>query len=185
MKKGDILRMLADTLDFDLTRKRCQGISNEDIQSILREAAILLDEYESESSHKEFKLYVDGASRGNPGHAGVGVVLKGEDDAVILKKQEYIGTATNNVAEYTALIFALEACRQRGIKRIKIFSDSQLMVRQLRGEYKVREPHLKELYRKVLELLNFFDWYDIIDIPREHNAEADRLANRAIDMNAC
>lgn len=132
-------------------------------------------------NHRSLKIYIDGASRGNPGVAGVGIILKDERDNVVLEKHKYLGTTTNNTAEYMAFILAIEEAFRLRAKKIKVFSDSQLLVKQMSGEYKVREEHLKELYQKALRLLKLFEEYDIIFIPREHNKDADALANKAID----
>ncbi len=129
-------------------------------------------------------LYIDGASRGNPGHAGIGIVLQDLNGKKVLEGCRYIGETTNNVAEYTALITGLKEAKRLGIRRLKVCSDSQLLVRQVRGEYRVRKDHLIRLYRRVLGLLKGFERCDIIYIPREANREADSLANRAVN-EAC
>lgn len=129
-------------------------------------------------------LYIDGASRGNPGHAGIGVIIQDIEGRRVLERSRYIGETTNNVAEYFALITGLEEVCKLGARKIRVYSDSQLLVRQVKGEYKVKKPHLSKLHKKVLDLLKDFDSYDIIFIPRELNKEADSLANRAIDESA-
>ena len=93
-----------------------------------------------------------------------------------------MGLASNNVAEYQALILALEKALELGARSVTVFLDSELVVRQIRGEYRVREPHLKELHQKALELLNQLSQYSILYIPREENRRADQLANEAIDQ---
>ncbi len=125
-------------------------------------------------------LYSDGAARGNPGPAGIGVVIHA--DATKIEGKRFIGKATNNTAEYEALIYGLHLLIDKNLIRpLKIHSDSQLMVRQLNGQYKIKQSHLRELARKARELLQFFPSHEIIHIPREQNKEADRLANEAID----
>ncbi len=124
-------------------------------------------------------MYTDGASKGNPGPAGVGVViLSPEGDEEYLKA--YLGHATNNQAEYEALILGLDRLLDKGVKRVIIKSDSELLVRQLKGKYKVRNPGLKSRFDKVRELLNQLEEYDIFHIRREENSRADKLANEAI-----
>ncbi len=130
---------------------------------------------------KELTIYTDGASRGNPGEAGAGAIIYGEEGTVIKKVKKYLGTTTNNVAEYMALIIALnEALRLKG-EILHLFSDSELMVRQIKGIYKVRDRKMQALWREVKKLLAQFIQYDIICIDRRKNKEADELANLAID----
>ena len=130
---------------------------------------------------KELTIYTDGASRGNPGEAGAGAIIYGEEGTVIKKVKKYLGTTTNNVAEYMALIIALnEALRLKG-EILHLFSDSELMVRQIKGIYKVRDRKMQALWREVKKLLAQFIQYDIICIDRRKNREADELANLAID----
>ncbi|WPD18807.1 MULTISPECIES: ribonuclease HI family protein [Thermaerobacter] len=131
-----------------------------------------------------WRLHTDGAARGNPGPAGIGVVLIDPHGQVAEQLARYIGTATNNVAEYTALIAGLERALARGARRLDVYSDSELMVRQLNGEYRVKHEGLKPLYHRVRELAACFDAVRFIHVPRERNREADRLANRGIDQGA-
>ncbi|MBI5286581.1 MAG: ribonuclease HI family protein [Deltaproteobacteria bacterium] len=132
---------------------------------------------------KTFSLYVDGASRGNPGEAGAGVVILDEDGNMVKRLKYYLGVTTNNQAEYKALLLALkEVCsKQYAVGRLKIYSDSELLVRQIKGEYRVKDKGLKPLYQEVMGLLRGLKGYDIIHISREENSVADRLANQAID----
>jgi len=130
---------------------------------------------------KELIIYTDGASRGNPGEAGAGAIIYGEEGTVIKKVKKYLGTTTNNVAEYMALIIALnEALKLKG-EVLHLYSDSELMVRQIKGIYKVRDKKMQALWREVKKLLTQFIQYDIICIDRRKNREADELANLAID----
>ena len=124
------------------------------------------------------KLFFDGASKGNPGPAGYGFVI--EINNTKIEGKGYIGISTNNVAEYYGLIEGLQRALKEGIKSIEIFADSQLVVKQIKGEYKVKAPHLKPLYSKATELLKKFDDAHIFFVGREKNSEADRLANLAI-----
>jgi len=127
-------------------------------------------------------IYTDGAARGNPGPAGVGVVIADGQGEVLKRLSAYIGRATNNVAEYEALLLALKAAAKLQAAEIEIRLDSQLLKRQLRGEYKVRSRRLRPLYEEVQALLSAYDRVSIVHIPRERNREADRLANRAIAL---
>ncbi|MDD5505068.1 MAG: ribonuclease HI family protein [Candidatus Omnitrophica bacterium] len=126
-------------------------------------------------------LYVDGAARGNPGPAGVGIILEDEDRQVVGNIDKFIGNATNNVAEYTALITGMEEARRLGAKAISINTDSELLAKQLSGEYKVKNPVLKGLHEKARKALVHFDKVIVNNIPREQNKGADKLANKAID----
>jgi len=126
-------------------------------------------------------IQVDGASRGNPGPSSYGFALLDVAGKVLHSGCGYIGISTNNVAEYTALIEALRFALAQGITNVEIKSDSQLLVKQLTGEYKVRTPHIFELYTKSRNLLKRFAWYQIKHVPRSENKLADRLANKALD----
>jgi ribonuclease HI len=122
---------------------------------------------------------VDGCSIGNPGDAGIGAVLSAPTGDVLWELGDYIGTATNNVAEYRALLRGLEEALSLGITAISVFSDSELLVKQLGGEYRVKAPHLKPLYFEALKLLARFESRQVRHVPRERNKRADRLAERA------
>lgn len=128
-------------------------------------------------------IYTDGAARGNPGPAGAGWVIINAHGKIALENKKYLGELTNNQAEYGALILALEDAHDLGAKELLLQADSELMVRQLKGEYKVRNEGLKPLFRKVVLTLSKFKKYTLKHIPREKNSEADRLANEAIDAH--
>jgi len=129
---------------------------------------------------KEIIAYIDGAARGNPGPASIGVVLYEPDYTVLRELSETLGVATNNQAEYTALIRALEEAISLGAARIRVYSDSELIVKQVRGQYKVKDEKLKILHEKVHKLLNNIR-LSISCIGREDNKRADKLANEALD----
>ncbi|MBK4732263.1 ribonuclease HI family protein [Oxynema sp. CENA135] len=127
-------------------------------------------------------IYSDGASRKNPGPAGAGAVLVDEEGNVLEELAKYLGIATNNQAEYQGAILGLEKALEIGVKRVRLRADSQLMIKQIRGEYRVKNPALKPLYDRVMTLLSRFEGYDPPEhIRREQNREADAQANRAID----
>ncbi|MER3474601.1 MAG: ribonuclease H [Armatimonadota bacterium] len=130
------------------------------------------------------KLYIDGASRGNPGSAGIGVVLCNETGEPVKQISEPIGIASNNVAEYRALIRGLEEACAEGWDSVEVYTDSQLLARQLSGQYSVRTPHLVPLYHRALQLLRRFKTAWVYHIPREQNAHADRLAKAAAAQSA-
>lgn len=126
-------------------------------------------------------IYTDGASRNNPGDAGVGAVIKDEDGKIVETVSEYLGVATNNVAEYTALIRALETALKFRPDDVDCFLDSQLIVRQMNGAYRIKNPTLLRLADKVRRLSRKIGRIQFHHIGRENNREADRLANEAID----
>ncbi len=128
-----------------------------------------------------YRLFIDGACRGNPGPAAYGCILY-KEQKLLLKEKGYIGEGTNNLAEYTALIKGLEAAWKAGVREdLGIFSDSQLLVRQIKGLYKVKSPQLQMLFQEAQTLLKRFKRARIFHIDRGLNWEADRLANRALD----
>jgi ribonuclease HI len=129
----------------------------------------------------EWLLMVDGAARGTPGAAGCGAAIYDETGTVVTKLSRYLGHATNNVAEYEGLLMGLEALIQLGRRRIRVQSDSQLLVRQLNGQYRVKDEKLKPLFERAMTLLRQFDSVEIVHVPRELNRLADRLANQGID----
>jgi ribonuclease HI len=126
--------------------------------------------------------YTDGASRGNPGESGIGIVLKDEYGNMIASQYGYIGKATNNVAEYTALATCLKMAKATECSRLVVHSDSELMVRQMNGQYKVKDSRLKKQFQKIQNILATAPFqFMIMHVPRENNQEADELANRGID----
>lgn len=127
------------------------------------------------------RIHIDGAARGNPGPAGVGVLIIGPDGRAVEQIHRSIGEATNNVAEYRALLLALDRARALGCNEIEIYSDSELLVRQLQGRYQVKHPVLRALHAKARGLIADFRRFTIAHVPREENAEADALANRGVE----
>ena len=126
------------------------------------------------------KVFIDGASRGNPGPAGIGVLVLDEHENVIRRVSEKIDDTTNNVAEYRALFKAIIECQKLGFSSVQFFTDSQLLARQVNGIYKIKDEKLKSLYVKVRgKLLSFKNW-EVIHIPREKNLIADKLANNSL-----
>lgn len=123
----------------------------------------------------------DGGARGNPGPAGYGVVVEDESGKKLAALSEYLGQQTNNFAEYQGLIAALEYALEHGHKALKVISDSELLVRQIKGVYKVKNATLQELHGRAKQLIAQLDWFSIGHALREHNREADRLANAAMD----
>lgn len=125
----------------------------------------------------EYTAFIDGASSGNPGEAGIGIIIY-KDSEEIVRESRYIGAQTNNVAEYTALTLALEILEKHGIKNASIFSDSELVVKQMSGEYKIKNPDLKALALKAQTYKKRIK-YTLEHVRREGNCEADKLAKKA------
>jgi ribonuclease HI len=175
--RAQVLAALAENLDIEEVRRRF-GLNREEMAQIFRDAAFVFDI----DKLGIWAVYVDGASRGNPGPAGAGAVLfdsKGEKRA---EESRYLGETTNNVAEYQALLLGLELALNRGVKNLHIFADSQLVVQQIKGTYRVKKAHLLPFWRQALQQLQKFDIYAISHLDRSFNHEADLLARRAIDQ---
>ena len=127
------------------------------------------------------RLSTDGGARGNPGPAAYGYVLEAEDGTVLAAHGERIGVATNNVAEYSALIAGLEKARELGVKEVEVVSDSELLVKQMRGEYRIKNETLQELAAKARRVARELGEVPSTAVRREHNELADRLVNEALD----
>ncbi len=124
---------------------------------------------------------VDGGARGNPGPAAVAAVASGSDGEIVAERHELIGQATNNVAEYRALLLGIELAKELGADDVELIGDSELIVKQVRGEYKVKQPHLRPLHTCVRDALRGLGSWSIRNVPREQNARADELVNEALD----
>ena len=129
-------------------------------------------------------IHIDGASRGNPGEAGFGVYVSRPDGTEVAGLYGYLGRATNNVAEYQALLHALRYALAQGVRRVRVYSDSELVVRQMDGTYRVKHPDMIPLHREARALFRKFEEAQLAHVRREQNREADRLANRALDERA-
>ena len=128
------------------------------------------------------KAFTDGASRGNPGESGIGVIIKDESGKPVLSLHGYIGSATNNAAEYTALLTLLKQLKNFDCTKVIVYSDSELMVRQINGQYRVRDKGLRSQFSQVLHMVQEAPYeFELKYVPREENREADRLANLGID----
>lgn len=129
----------------------------------------------------ELTIHSDGAARGNPGPAGAGAVLTNSGGKVVGEVCHYLGEMTNNQAEYRALLLALEEARRQKATMLRIYADSELLVKQIRGEYKVKNDGIRPIFREVMGILRSVGTYTIEYVPREKNKRADQLANLAID----
>lgn len=132
----------------------------------------------------EATLFADGGSRGNPGPAASGAVLVSPDGTVVREVGQFLGVATNNVAEWNALAIGLEAALEDGLRNIAVRMDSELVVKQLSGEYRVKHPDLQPLHRRVVSLLRKFEHVDVRHVRRKENALADAVVNRVLDSEA-
>ncbi len=130
---------------------------------------------------KLYKLYSDGACRGNPGVGGAGAVITDTNENILWEGKQYLGHCTNNIAEYKALILGLKGALQNGYKNLAVYMDSELLARQVNGAYKVKNENLKDLMREIRLLLAAFESVEVAHVARCHNAQADKLANLAID----
>lgn len=136
------------------------------------------------SAEEALRIHVDGASRGNPGEAGFGVHVSAPDGRTVAELYGHLGQATNNVAEYQGLLHALRWALARGTQAVEVFSDSELLVRQMAGRYRVKNRGLQPLHREASGLMARFHSIRITHVRREQNREADALANRALDERA-
>jgi ribonuclease HI len=166
------------------------GIPKHEARQLLRSAAKQLGGSDAEAPSaavaspgeaRRVRVFTDGAARGNPGLAGAGAVLLDEAGNVLARVGRFLGKQTNNVAEYQALLLGLRRARQLGAREVEVRADSQLLVRQLLGKYAVKNDVLRRLHEEALALLRSFDKFELIHIPREQNALADEMSNRAID----
>jgi len=176
-KRAAIFAALAQGLDLPGVRARFD-LTPEDLQELFREAATLY----RDRGEGFWRLHCDGASRGNPGPAGAGMVLFDPQGRLQANKGRYLGETTNNVAEYQALLLGLEEAQRLGVKQLRVLADSELMVKQLTGRYRVKSPHLIPLWQEAIRALKTFDAWAIAHVPREENHLADEAANRAIDQ---
>lgn len=179
-----ILELFASGNSFKEICEEFPKITKEDIQATLSYA---LDLVKRETiplpvPKKRLFIYIDGASRGNPGPAGVGVIIYNDKKKLVDELCEYIGKTTNNVAEYWALLIALEKARNLGVETLTIYSDCELLVRQMAGDYRVKDKTLKDFYQEARENLKNFKKVDIRYIARKKNKRADRLANKGINL---
>lgn len=131
---------------------------------------------------KELVIHIDGASRGNPGPSGTGIVIENISGKVVKNIKKYIGITTNNTAEYSAFLTALDEAKKLGANKIKIFLDSELVYKQYLGEYRTNDKNLKEYLKKIREKEKFFLSVEVTHIHRENNKAADKLANIAINI---
>jgi ribonuclease HI len=134
-------------------------------------------------SAKRIYIYIDGAARGNPGPAGIGVVILDENKQKVKDFSKYLGNTTNNIAEYNALVYALQEAHMLGVKDVVLHTDSELVSKQLKGEFRVKNNNIKPLFEQAMHLINGLERVEIKHIDRSLNKEADKLANKAINLS--
>lgn len=196
-RRAALLRTLARALSDEAISRACPEAAPLEVRAALQDAADALAPAPGPKAEKaapkpprpsapaglptSIIAYTDGASRGNPGPAGAGALLTDADGAPLAELREHVGRATNNVAEYRALLLALREAAALGVRRLLVRADSELLVRQMTGVYKVRDAGLKALADEARRLSAAFERVDYEHVRRERNQEADRLANEAID----
>jgi ribonuclease HI len=182
-----VLRFLAREEPLVATLGAFPQLNRARLQKILERAAAMLegeptpDESPAPPPPPRVRLYSDGVARGNPGPAGAGAVLVEPSGQVLDRLGKFLGTQTNNYAEYMGLLLGLKRAQELGVREVEVFADSELMIRQLGGRYQVKSPSLRPLYEEALKLLNAFDRVKLVHVPREMNRAADEMSNRAID----
>ncbi len=174
--------------DKAITKKRVDKLLQNLKDHIRKDDLAISDEeiIDTSNINKEIDLIVvnvDGASRGNPGESGIGVVIFDKDSNLINEACDYLGVATNNIAEYKALILGIKLSMRYNAKKTLFKSDSELMVKQIKGEYKVKNAQLKLLFAEVQDLFKKLPNWKIMHVPREENKEADLLANKGVEMS--
>lgn len=192
-----VLEALAASLDAAEVLARFPGLAREQLREMVREAAGKLplgarrpkpapapaaaSETVALPWPEEVTVHIDGGSRGNPGEAGAGVYFQDRSGAPLQRIARHIGRATNNTAEYQALLIALARAREAGVKHLLVFSDSELLVNQVNGRYRTTVPHLQQFLQEAIRLMRAIGRVDVAHVRREQNKEADALANEAMD----
>lgn len=174
---------LISTLDME-SSMRSSGITPAKARSILKklvDGIPVQEELFAPAPSGAYVIRVDGACRGNPGHSGAGAAIFDRKGNVVKELRKYLGVMTNNMAEYSALVMALSEAKAMGAAEVEVFADSELMVKQMTGKYKVRSADLLPLYNEAASLLKGFRRHRIAHVYREENSLADKLANEAID----
>jgi len=192
-KDADILRFIAREEPLAATMKEFPGLKRDRVERLLEKVAEMVEVVGGDGTPelantvglpknlRRIRVYSDGAARGNPGPAGAGAVLVEPSGAVVERVGKYLGTQTNNFAEYMGLILGLQRARALGVSEVEVFADNELMIRQLSGRYQVKSPSLRPLYEQAVQLLNEFSRFKLVHVPRQMNAAADEMSTKAID----
>lgn len=182
---GAVLRFISREEPLVATLGAFPQLDRARLQKILEKAAAALEgnghDEPAEPVLSRVRLYSDGAARGNPGLAGAGAVLVEPSGQVVDRIGKFLGTQTNNFAEYMGLLIGLRRARELSVREVEVFADSELMLRQLGGRYQVKSASLRPLYEEALSLFNDFERVKLVHVPREMNRAADEMSNRAID----
>ena len=183
----ELLQLIYKNINLDALKSQNNSITREEIDNLFSK---LLEHIKRESvgaycntllPTETLIIHTDGASRGNPGKAGIGILIRNKDGQEVEEISEYIGETTNNVAEYKALITAARRALEFGAKDVVFKLDSELVVKQIYHKYSVKSPHLIPLYRELQDMLRKFRKWEVIHVPRGENSRADALANMGID----
>lgn len=181
---AELLRFLAREEPLEATLAAFSALTREKLKKTLERLADRWENGGSEAEEKpawhRLRVYSDGAARGNPGPSGAGAVLVEPAGQVIDRLGKFLGVQTNNYAEYMGLLLGLRRARDLGVREVEVFADSELMIRQLGGQYQVKSKSLRPLYDEALKLLNDFSRVKLVHVPREMNKAADEMSNRAI-----
>jgi ribonuclease HI len=197
-----VLEALAASLDAGEVLARFPGLAREELRGIVRAAAARLPRAAGHTAPgtaasaasaagllvapnlwpEEVTAHIDGGARGNPGEAGAGVFFQDRSGAPLERIARYLGRATNNTAEYQALLIALARAREAGVRHLRVFSDSELLVNQVNGRYRTKVPHLQQYLQEAIRLMREIGRVDVSHVRREFNTEADALANEAMDQ---
>jgi ribonuclease HI len=178
-----LLRRLTDDSILAVVSERIPELDRHEIRDLLNLAADAVAPPPARGVD-EATIQVDGAAIGNPGPAGAGVVILDAHNRKVAELSEPLGRTTNNVAEYRALILGLSKARQLGVRHVHVRADSELMVRQITGEYRIKDEKLQALSREALDIIDSFDSFDIRHVDRSENKAADRLSKRAAEANS-
>jgi ribonuclease HI len=189
---ADLLRFMARQESLQSTLAAFPGLDRERLAKLLERMASSMESVAPASKvsagprltdavPERVRVYSDGAARGNPGPSGAGAVLVDPSGQVIERLGKFLGHQTNNYAEYMGLLIGLRRACALGVREVEVYADSELMIRQLGGRYQVKSASLKPLYDEAVRLLNDFSRVKLVHVPREMNAQADEMSNRAID----
>lgn len=192
----ELLALVHKSIDMEKLKEQDRSITKKRVDTLFQnlkdhvkkdDLAISEKEITGNSSIKKetdlIVVNVDGASKGNPGESGIGVAIFDKDSNLINEACDYLGVATNNIAEYKALILGIKLSTKYNAKRVLFKADSELMVKQIKGEYRVKNAQLKLLFTEAQSLLKKLSNWKIMHVPREENTEADLLANKGVEMS--
>ena len=192
----ELLALVHKSIDMEKLKEQDRSITKKRVDTLFQnlkdhvkkdDPAISEKEITGTSSIKKeadlIVVNVDGASKGNPGESGIGVAIFDKDSNLINEACDYLGVATNNIAEYKALILGIKLSTKYNAKRVLFKADSELMVKQIKGEYRVKNAQLKLLFTEAQSLLKKLPNWKIMHVPREENKEADLLANKGVEMS--